>query len=109
MEALDFLTLAIRIRHDSGSFSLLHPPLAILSTFLDRLARLRSRRRHKRIRVAPLTHVFYPETTDAIAHLREVLGADEYESLARTGRTMTNAAMVTYAFEAIDRARAELS
>ena len=37
MEAFDFLTLAICARYDSGSFSLLPPPLAILFTFLDRL------------------------------------------------------------------------
>ena len=108
VEALDFLTLAIRLRHDSGSLSLLHPPLAILAAFLDRLGIHEPASVISGFAITPLTHVFYPETTDAIAHLREVLGADEYESLARTGRNMTNAAMVTYAFEQIDRARAEL-
>ena len=31
-----------------------------------------------------------------------------YESLARKGETMTTAAMVTYAYDQIDQARAEL-
>ena len=44
----------------------------------------------------------------AIAHLREVLGDQTYESLARKGETMTTAAMVTYAYDQIDQARAEL-
>ena len=38
-----------------------------------------------------------PEVAAAIAHLREVLGDQTYESLARKGEQMTTAAMVTYA------------
>jgi hypothetical protein len=44
-----------------------------------------------------------------ITHLRNVLGDQTYESLARMGETMTTAAMVTYAYDQIDQARAELS
>ena len=33
----------------------------------------------------------------------------QYESLARTGETMTTAAMATYAYDQIDQARAELN
>jgi hypothetical protein len=40
--------------------------------------------------------------------LREVLGDEAYESFARAGENMTNAAMATYAFDQIDRARVEL-
>jgi hypothetical protein len=43
-----------------------------------------------------------------IAHLREVLGDQTYESLARRGETMTTAAMATYAYDQIDQARTEL-
>ena len=49
-EALDFLTLAIRIRHDSGSFSLLHAPMAILEYLPRPTAPPRTRSRHQRIR-----------------------------------------------------------
>jgi len=38
-----------------------------------------------------------------------VLGDETYESFARTGAAMTNAAMATYAFGHIDQARAELN
>jgi hypothetical protein len=37
------------------------------------------------------------------AHLREVLGDQTYESLARKGEAMTTAAVVTYAFDQIAR------
>ena len=43
-----------------------------------------------------------------IAHLRDVLGDQTYESLARKGETMTTAEMVTYAYDQIDQARTEL-
>jgi hypothetical protein len=48
------------------------------------------------------------EFNTVIAHLRDVLGEATYESLARKGETMTTAAMVTYAYDQIDQARAEL-
>ena len=51
----------------------------------------------------------FPESAAAITHLRDVLGDQTYESLARKGETMTTAAMVTYAYDQIDQARAELN
>jgi hypothetical protein len=38
-----------------------------------------------------------------------VLGDPAYESLARKGEKMTTAAIVTYAYDQIDQARAELN
>jgi len=49
--------------------------------------------------LSPLTAVSMPEINIAIAHLRDVLGDQTYESLARKGETMSTAAMVTYAYE----------
>jgi hypothetical protein len=49
-----------------------------------------------------------PEFNTAIAHLRDVLGDEPYESFARMGETMTTAAMATYAYDQIDQARTEL-
>jgi hypothetical protein len=51
----------------------------------------------------------YPDINTAIAHLREVLGDGTCESLAHTGETMTTAGMMTYAYDQIDQARAELN
>ena len=56
----------------------------------------------------PFTTATNPEITTAIAHLRDVLGDQTYESLARKGETMTTTAMATYAYDQIDQARAEL-
>jgi hypothetical protein len=50
-----------------------------------------------------------PEITTTIAHLRDVLGDQTYESLARKGETMTTAEMVAYAYAQIDQARVELN
>ena len=60
-------------------------------------------------RSAPFAAAAVPEITTAITHLRDVLGDETYESLARKGETMTTAAMATYAYDQIDQARAELN
>jgi hypothetical protein len=57
----------------------------------------------------PITAVWFPELTTAIVHLRDVLGDQTYEQLARKGEAMTTAAMATYAYDQIDQARAELN
>ena len=58
---------------------------------------------------SPFTAAATPELNTAIAHLRDVLGDQTYESLARKGETMTTAEMATYAYDQIDQARAELN
>jgi hypothetical protein len=45
----------------------------------------------------------------ATTALREVIGEETYEALAREGEAMTTAAMATYAYDQIDQARAELN
>jgi hypothetical protein len=55
-----------------------------------------------------LTAASVPKINTAIAHLRDVLGDQTYESLARKGETMTTAAMAAYAYDQIDQARTEL-
>jgi hypothetical protein len=56
----------------------------------------------------PLTAAL-PEFSVAIAHLRDVLGDQSYESLVRKCEVMATAAMATYAYDQIDHARAELN
>jgi len=109
--ALDYVTVAIRNHHESGNIGLLHHPLAILAAVLDR---------HGRYEPAatiagyaadnPSTATAFPELgTTTITHLRDVLGGQTYESLARKGKSMTISAMATYAYDQIDQARAELN
>jgi len=107
-EAFDFLTIAIRNYHDSGSFLLMHGPLAILGTILDGLRNYRSAATLFGFAADAATLQGFAELQTAIAHLRDVLGDEDYDSLAAAGAGLTNAAMAEYAFEQIDLARAQL-
>jgi hypothetical protein len=51
----------------------------------------------------------FPGINTTIAHLRDVLGDQTYESLAHKGETMTTSAMATYAYAQIDQARTDLN
>jgi hypothetical protein len=53
--------------------------------------------------------VAIPEINTAIARLREVLGDQTFDALARKGEAMTTAAMATYAYDQTDQARTELN
>jgi hypothetical protein len=109
LAALDYVTLAIRRHHDSGNVALIRPALTILATFLDRLGRCEPAPTITGFAFNPLSATTFPEINTTIAHLRDALGDQTYESLARKGETMTTAAMVTYAYDQIDQARAELN
>ena len=108
VSAFDHLTLAIRNWHNAGNTTTIRGPLAALAAVLDRLGHHESAATIAGFALNPLTVMTSPEITTAIAHLRDVLGDQTYESLAHKGETMTTAAMVTYAYDQIDQARAEL-
>ncbi|HET9891645.1 MAG TPA: hypothetical protein VFQ42_14200, partial [Mycobacterium sp.] len=82
--------------------------LASLVVFLDRLGRPEPAATIAGYAFGPFATTL-PEFSAAIPHLRHVLGDQTYESLARKGKTMTTAAIVTYAYDQIDQARTELS
>jgi hypothetical protein len=107
-EALDHVRLVIRSWHDSGNFGGLVGPLAVLSVFLDRLGRFEVAATIAGFAYDPVSLASVPAFTATIAHLREMLGDQAYESLVRGGRAMTTAAVVAYAHDQIDHARAEL-
>jgi hypothetical protein len=107
--AFDHLSLAIRHTHDSGDTTNIKASLAALAALFDRLGRHDSAATIGGFALSPLTALATPELTTAIAHLRDVLGDQTYESLARKGETMTTAAMATYAYDQIDQARAKLN
>ena len=107
--ALEHLTLAVRIYHDSGSPTTLRSPLAVLVALLDQFGHHESAATIAGFAHSPLTAVAFPELTTAITHLRDVLGDETYEKLARSGEAMTTAAIATYAYDQIDQARAELN
>jgi len=106
--ALDYIALAIRHYLDSGDAATMRSSLAILAALFDRLGRYEPAATIAGFACGPFAVSAFPEITTAIAHLRDVLGDKAYESFARAGATMANAAMATYAFDQIDQARAQL-
>jgi hypothetical protein len=108
VSAFDHLTLAIRNFHNAGDSTTIRVPLAVLAGLFDRLGRYEPAATIVGFALSPLTASAVPEITTAITHLREVLGDQTYESLARKGETMTTAALVTYAYDQIDQARTTL-
>ncbi len=109
LTALDRLHAAIRNNHESGNIGMLPNPLAILALLLDRLGRYQPAAMITGFAAAkPMAAVTLPELGALIAHLREALGDQAYETLTHQGQTMTNTAMVTYACDQIDQARTEL-
>ena len=109
LAAFDHLTLAIRNFHNAGDTTTIRSPLAVLAVLFDRLGRYEPAATIAGFALSPLAASGVPEITTAITHLRDVLGDQTYESLARKGETMTTAAMATYAYGQIDQARAELN
>ena len=109
LAALAYVTVAIRNYHDAGDTIYMRSPLAVLAAFFDRLGRYESAATIAGFALSPLTTAATPEISTAIAHLREVLGDQTYESFARKGEAMTTAAMATYAYDQIDQARASLT
>ena len=109
LAALDYITVSIRNYHDAGNATLILNPLAGLAALFDRLGRYEPAATIAGFAFDPLTTgEWVPEINTAISYLRTVLGDQTYESLARKGKTMTTAAMTTYAYDQIDQARAEL-
>jgi hypothetical protein len=109
LAALDHVTLAIRNYHDAGNTTGMCTALGILAALFDRLGRHQPAAAMAGFALSPLTAAGLPEMNTAIAHLRDVLGDQVYESLARKGETMTTAEMVTYAYDQIDQARTDLN
>jgi predicted ATPase len=110
LAAFEYLAVAIRNYHDAGNATSLRPSLSYLAAILDRIGRYESAATIAGFAVvSPLATLWNLELSTAIAHLREVLGDQTYESLAREGEAMTPAEMATYAYDQIDQARAELN
>ena len=111
LAAFDYFTVAIGNYHDSGNTHMIVAPLGILAAFFDRLGRYEPAATIAGFAVtSPLAALpAMAEFRIAITHLRDVLGDQTYESLAREGETMTTAEMATYAYDQIDQARTELN
>jgi hypothetical protein len=109
LAALDYTVQAIRDHHDSGNTIQVRATLAVLAGLFDHLGRYEAAATIAGFAFNPVTTAWHAELDTAIAHLRDFVGDQTYESLAREGETMTTAAMVTYALDQIDLARAALA
>ena len=109
LAAFGYLAVAIRNYHDAGNTTTIRSALAVLAAFFDRLGRHEPAATIAGFAVSPMTAAAFPALSTAIAHLREVLGDQTYEALARKGETIATAEMVAYAYDQIDQARAELN
>ena len=110
LDAFEFLTVAIRNFYDSGSFSIMAGPFAILaasSTGSDTMnpppPSAGSPRAPSHGPPSPRSTARSPTSAkfSATRRLRILISG--------AGANMTNAAMATYAFDQIDQARAELN
>ena len=108
LAALEYFAVAIRRYHDAGNTANMRHSLDDLAVGLDRLGRYEPAAIIAGFAFEPLTAAWVPEIDTVIAHLVDVLGDQTYESLARKGEMMTTAAIVTYAYDQIDQAKAEL-
>jgi predicted ATPase len=107
--ALDHLTVAIRNFHNAGDTTTIRVPMAVLAALFDRLGRYEPAATIAGFALSQFSASAIPEITTVIAHLRDILGDQTYESLAHKGETMTTTAMATYAYDQIDQARTELN
>ena len=86
LAAFDPLTEGIRNLRDSGNPGNMRTPLGTLAALLDRLGRYEPATRMAGFALSPLTSASVPEITTAIAHLRDALGDQTYESPRPQGR-----------------------
>ncbi|MGO9032075.1 ATP-binding protein [Mycobacterium sp.] len=108
LAALDYITLAIRTYHDAGNTTSVRGSLSTLAAVFDRLGRYEPAATMTGFAGVPYTAML-AEFNTLIAHLRDVLGDQTYESLVHKGETMTTADMATYAYDQIDQARTKLN
>jgi len=106
LAALGYIRLAIRRYHDAGNTANMRVAQAELASLFYRLERHEAAATIAGSAFSALTAAL-PDFSATIADLRDLLGDQTYESLARKGETMTTAAMATYAYDQIDQARAE--
>ena len=110
LAALDYVALAIRNYPRLGQHRhICVSPLAILAALFDRLGRYEPAATIAGFAFGPFTAAASLRSTPRSPTFAMSSATQTYESLARKGETMTTAEMVTYAYDQIDQARAELN
>ncbi|MGA5462244.1 ATP-binding protein [Mycobacterium sp. NPDC050041] len=104
-DALDFLASAIENFSDAGTYSHMVSPLGVLASALDRIGVHDGAAVIVGFAATVFARATFPEVAATEAHLRQMLGDDEYARLTGLGANMANSAIAQYALEQIDRAR----
>jgi hypothetical protein len=86
LAALHYVVLTIRNYQDSGNQTNMWTPLATLSSLFDGLGRYQPAATVAGFGFVPFTAAAMPELGTTVAHLRDVLGDQTYETLARKVR-----------------------
>ena len=107
-EALDLIATSIRSYLDTGNYFLLPQPMAVLAQLFDRIGSYEPAAMLSGFAETSFATSYFQDTEITITHLREVLGDEAYTTLADRGRFMTSSAFAKYAFEQINKVRAEL-
>ena len=107
--ALEHVRIAVGNYRDSASTINMSAPLAVLAILFDRLGHHEPAATVAGFALNAMTAAGLPEISKTVAHLREALGEQTYESLARKGETMSLVEIATYACNQIDQARAALN
>ncbi|MGO4446991.1 NB-ARC domain-containing protein [Mycobacterium sp. 2YAF39] len=108
-DALDYSIVSIRNQYDSGNFFLVGNSFAALASLFVRIGRAEAAATLIGCADTPFNRSSFPMLATDEVRLRDALGDDAYDSLARAGAQMTLASAVTYACEQIDRVRAEMA
>jgi predicted ATPase len=108
LASLEYFVVAIRNYNDAGNIANMRVIQGELAVLLDQLGCHEPAATIAGFALSPLTAAL-SELDVATAHLREVLGDDVYESLARQGESMGDAAAARFAYEQIERARVALA
>jgi predicted ATPase len=107
--SLDYIASAIGNFHHSSNITQLRTTLGLFARFLERRGDAEPAATVAGFAtILPTAAPAVPEFGAAVAHLRDLLGAQTFESLAREGAAMTMAGAVAYAYDQIDRVRREL-
>jgi hypothetical protein len=94
---------------DAGDTATISVPRAVLAALFDRLGCYEQAATVAGFAFDPPIAAWVQKIPDVIAHLRDVLGDQTYESLVRKGETMSTAEIVTFAYDQIDQARTKLN
>jgi predicted ATPase len=109
LEALDGLARANKRLLDAGNIGVLRNNLAVLAGLLERFGHDSAAAQILGFAINPFVSAAIPESEITIAHVRERLGAEDFDAVRRIGEAMTTAQMVAFVEHEMATLRAEIT